>query len=109
LKALRFVYLSVIVVALCGCQTFVKYKFLPHDGVRPAEYAILVDRDISMIASDGIGLVASVYRPKMNSSTLTILDAFPSARLGRTIWPLTVATFGDMRPIADMDDHYIAS
>lgn len=77
MKALRFVYLSVVVVALCGCQTFVNYKFLPRDGVRPAEYTVLVDRDISMITSDGIELVANVYHPKMDGGMPTILVRIP--------------------------------
>lgn len=69
-----------MVPVLCGCQAFVNYKFLPRDGVRPAEYAVLIDRDISMTTSDGVELVASVYRPKMHGRTPTILVRIPVSR-----------------------------
>lgn len=62
---------------LCGCQAFVNYKFLPREGVRPAEYDVVVDRDISMITADEVELVASIYRPKMDSRTPTILVRIP--------------------------------
>lgn len=66
--------------ALCGCQTFVNYKFLPREGVRPAEYAVSVDRDVSIITSDGVELLASVYRPKVDGKTPTILVRIPVSK-----------------------------
>ncbi|MFC7289404.1 CocE/NonD family hydrolase [Herminiimonas glaciei] len=80
MKAFRFTLLFVMTAVLCGCQAFVNYKFLPREGVRPAEYAVSVDRDISIITSDGVELLASVYRPKVDGRTPTILVRIPVSK-----------------------------
>lgn len=56
------------------------YKFLPREGVRPAVYAVFVERDISMTTSDGVELVANVYRPKLDNPAPTILVRIPISR-----------------------------
>src|SRR6185436_6340611 len=61
---------------LGGCQTYISRTILPQ-GERPPEFAVDVERDIAMLTSDGIALVANVYRPKTNSRVPTILVRIP--------------------------------
>lgn len=62
---------------LCACQSFVNYKVLPREGIRPAEYSIQVERDIVMTTADGIDLLANVYHPQTDQPRPTILVRIP--------------------------------
>lgn len=62
---------------LSGCQTIVGALVLPKEGVRPGEYRVHIDRDAVMTTSDGVRLVADVYRPETNEKCPTILVRIP--------------------------------
>lgn len=64
-------------LALGGCQSFIQARYMPHDGIRPEQYAVDVERDQVMTASDGVKLVADVYRPRTNERVPTILVRIP--------------------------------
>ena len=57
--------------------------------IRPAEYAVRIDRGVTMTTSDGVTLVADVYRPVRAGSTPTILVRIP---FSKTIANSLVAT-----------------
>lgn len=59
---------SLIVVAvlglmLAGCQSIVGALVLPKEGIRPSEYRVQTKRDAAITTSDGVHLVANIYRP----------------------------------------------
>ncbi len=65
------------VLALNGCQTLVTRLFLPKDGIRSQEYGVQIDRDVAFRTSDGVNLVADVYRPRADHTMPTILVRIP--------------------------------
>jgi len=73
---LRLLHWLLLASALCGCQPFVNYQFLPREGVRPLEYQVQTEQ-VAMRTSDGVELVANVYRPKIEGKTPTILVRIP--------------------------------
>jgi len=65
-----------------GCQaTLIDWVaarfFLPKEGIRPAAYAVKVEREVAMTTSDGILLAADIYHPKTEAKTPTILVRIP--------------------------------
>jgi putative CocE/NonD family hydrolase len=69
---------SVLLVG--GCQAIASYFVLPRQGIRPAEYAVHVERNVTMTTSDGVRLLAEVYRPVDAPSTPTILVRLPYSK-----------------------------
>ena len=57
--------------------------------IRPAEYAVRIDRGVKMTTSDGVTLVSDVYRPVRAGATPTILVRIP---FSKTIANSLVAT-----------------
>ena len=53
------------------------WVFLPYDGIRPAEYRVCAEHGVAMTTSDGVALVADVYRPCGIEKTATILMRIP--------------------------------
>ena len=41
------------VLLVSGCQTIVSHFVLPRQGIRPAEYAVRVERNVTMTTADG--------------------------------------------------------
>jgi putative CocE/NonD family hydrolase len=50
---------------------------LPREGIRPSEYRVQIQRDVTMKTSDGVALVADVYHPQTDQTTPTILVRIP--------------------------------
>jgi uncharacterized protein len=65
------------VVALAGCRAVVGYFLLPKEGIRDAEYSVAVQQDVTFKTSDGVTLVADIYRPRLSGTTPTILVRIP--------------------------------
>jgi putative CocE/NonD family hydrolase len=53
---------------------------LPRDGIRPAGYAVKAEHHATMLTSDGVALVADIYRPQSNQRLPTILVRIPFSR-----------------------------
>ena len=53
------------------------------EGIRPAEYAVAIERNVTMTTSDAVALVADIHRPKMNGAAPTILVRIPFSRTFR--------------------------
>jgi putative CocE/NonD family hydrolase len=68
------------VLLLTGCQSIVAHVVLPRHDVRPAEYAVHIDRDVPMTTSDGVRLVSDVYHPVTNQPRPTILVRLPYSK-----------------------------
>lgn len=62
---------------LSGCQSIVGAFMLPKEGVRNSQYRVQIDRDAVMTTSDGVNLVANVYRPEVTVKSPTILVRIP--------------------------------
>ena len=67
-------------VLLSGCQSIVGSLVLPEEGIRAGEYPVLRDEDVVMTTSDGIKLVANIYRPDTPKKSPTILVRIPFAQ-----------------------------
>ena len=63
-----------------GCEAIVRHFVLPRQGIRPAEFAVSVERDVSMTTSDGVRLLADVYRPVVGPDVPTILVRLPYSK-----------------------------
>ena len=63
-----------------GCQTIVSHFVLPRQGIRPAEYAVGVERNVTMTTADGVRLLSDVYRPVDAPSAPTILVRLPYSK-----------------------------
>src|SRR5262249_6343013 len=74
-----FLRLSILFMALGlgGCDVFVAYCILPREGIRPAQYAVEIERNVAMTTSDRITLVADIYRPKKSGANPTIMVRIP--------------------------------
>lgn len=66
-----------LTASLSGCQTIVGALVLPKEGVRTAEYPVLPTETAHMTTSDGVTLVAQVYRPSIAVKVPTILVRIP--------------------------------
>ncbi|MGH8514669.1 MAG: hypothetical protein ACREV8_12160, partial [Gammaproteobacteria bacterium] len=60
----QFGPIVIVGLLLAGCQSVVGALVLPKEGVRESEYRVQIDRDAVMTTSDGVRLVADVYRPE---------------------------------------------
>ena len=84
----------IAVLALGGCDALIARFILPSEGIRPAEYAVAVERNVTMTTSDAVALVADIHRPKMNGAAPTILvphpvqPHLPEQSFGRRRWPV---------------------
>ncbi len=68
---------AVLAVASAGCTTVVGQFFLPKEGVREAGYAVERQKGVAFDTSDGIALVADLYRPRTQEKRPTILVRIP--------------------------------
>ena len=68
------------VLLVSGCQTIVSHFVLPRQGIRPADYAVRVERNVTMTTADGVRLLADVYRPVAAPSAPTILVRLPYSK-----------------------------
>ncbi len=62
---------------LASCQSIVGSLILPKEDIRDGEYRVLQDQDAVMTTSDGVKLVANVYRPDTPEKSPTILVRIP--------------------------------
>jgi uncharacterized protein len=69
--------MAVATLALNGCQLLVSRAILPRDGVRKPEFAVRIERGVSLTASDGVILVADIYKPDSKEPAPTILLRIP--------------------------------
>lgn len=69
--------MSLLGLLLSGCQSIVSALVLPKEGIRPSEYAVKTNHDVEMITSDGVKLVANLYRPETTKKSPTILVRIP--------------------------------
>ncbi|MBI3546387.1 MAG: CocE/NonD family hydrolase [Gammaproteobacteria bacterium] len=69
--------LSLMFVFFNGCQTYIAHSILPHEGIRPAQYDVWIERDVTMTTSDNVRLVANIYHPQGEQKTPTILVRIP--------------------------------
>ncbi len=69
----QFGPIVIVGLLLAGCQSVVGALVLPKEGVRESEYRVQIDRDAVMTTSDGVRLVADVYRPETTEKSPTIL------------------------------------
>lgn len=65
---------------LVGCQSIVAHVVLPRHDVRPAGYAVHIERNVPMTTSDGARLLAVVYHPVTNQRRPTILVRMPYSK-----------------------------
>ncbi|MGH8580870.1 MAG: CocE/NonD family hydrolase [Gammaproteobacteria bacterium] len=75
-----FAPVAIFSVLLSSCQSIVGTLVLPKEGIRNSEYRVLRDRDAVMITSDGVNLVANIYRPETTEKSPTILVRIPFTR-----------------------------
>ena len=71
------VALALLGALLSGCQSIVGSLVLPKEGIRAGEYRVLRDQDAVMTTSDGVNLVANIYRPDTPEKSPTILVRIP--------------------------------
>jgi putative CocE/NonD family hydrolase len=64
-------------LAASGCTLVVGHFVLPKDGVREAHYAVDRQKNVGFKTSDGVALVADIYRPRTTDKTPTILVRVP--------------------------------
>jgi X-Pro dipeptidyl-peptidase-like protein len=81
----RAVQSVVSLLAILGIAGFVGYQLAPTLlarvlGSRPAEYAVRIDRRVPMTTSDGVALLADIYRPVRAGATPTILVRIPFSK-----------------------------
>jgi uncharacterized protein len=70
-------------MGLTGCQILVARTVLPRAGIRPSEYRVRIERDVTMKTSDSVALVADVYHPRTDQTTPTILVRIPFTKTFR--------------------------
>jgi putative CocE/NonD family hydrolase len=82
-----------------GASAWVAYQLAPTLlaralGARRAEYAVRIDRGVTMITSDGVALAADVYHPLRARSTPTILLRVPfSKTIGNSLFSRVLGRF----------------
>ena len=64
-------------LAMGGCQLIVSRSILPNENVRKADYAVRIERSVALTASDGVLLVADLYKPDTEDPAPTILLRVP--------------------------------
>jgi putative CocE/NonD family hydrolase len=68
---------AALALASTGCTIVVADFFLPKEGVREAVYPVERQKSVGFETSDGVSLVADVYRPRTTGKTPTILVRIP--------------------------------
>ena len=63
-------------IAISGCRLVVSHAILPVDQ-RGADYAVRIERSVPLTASDGVVLVADLYKPDTPNPAPTILLRVP--------------------------------
>lgn len=58
-------------------DAFISNLFLPREGIRPATHKVRIEHDVAFTTSDGVQLVADVYRPVTENRVPTILVRIP--------------------------------
>jgi len=76
----RLLAVGSALLGMSGCQTLISSLILPREGIRESQYSVRVERDLAMRTSDGIALVADLYRPQTDEKTPTILVRIPFTR-----------------------------
>jgi uncharacterized protein len=76
----RLIAVLLASLSLGGCDAVVGYFMLPREGIRPAQYAVAIERGVTMTTSDGVTLAADVHRPKTKEQGPTILVRIPFSR-----------------------------
>lgn len=71
---------GLIVLAVSTYDTVVGWFILPGDNIRPSQYAVRIERDVTMKTSDGVSLVSDIYRPQVSDATPTILVRIPFSK-----------------------------
>jgi uncharacterized protein len=72
----RIAAVAFVLACLAGCQSIIARFILPHEGIREPQYAVRVER-ASFVTSDGVPLVADIYRPETPEPSPTILVRIP--------------------------------
>lgn len=83
-RALGVILVMQLVWSGLSCQTVAGRVFLPRKGLRPPEHRVTANRDVSVTMSDGVELVANVYRPVGVEKTPAILMRVPFSRSYKT-------------------------
>lgn len=73
----NWLLLTSSIVVLIGCQAVIEHLYFPTDNVRPANYTVTIDRDVSLLTRDRVRLVADVYHPVTNTDLPTIMVRIP--------------------------------
>jgi uncharacterized protein len=68
---------TTLLFAMSGCQLIVSRSILPVENVRKADYAVRIERSVPLVASDGVLLVADLYKPDTKNPAPTILLRVP--------------------------------
>jgi uncharacterized protein len=63
-----------------GCATVAGHFVLPRDGVRAADHSIEVEEAVGFTTSDGVLLMANVFRPRSAAKVPTILVRIPFSK-----------------------------
>jgi uncharacterized protein len=66
-----------VALAAGGCDMLIAHFMLPREGIRPAQFGVAVERDLAMTTSDGVTLVADIYRPRKDGPSPTIMVRIP--------------------------------
>ncbi|MES2354963.1 MAG: CocE/NonD family hydrolase [Pseudomonadota bacterium] len=69
--------LVVMMVLASGCELWVSRFVLPNDNVRVSQYKVDIERGVAFQTTDGVTLVADIYRSHMSESAPTILVRIP--------------------------------
>lgn len=83
----------------CGVVLWAGYQLSPTIlgamlGARRPGYAVRIDRGVAMTTSDGVMLLADVYRPLRTTTTPTILVRIPFSRtLGNSLTATVIGRF----------------
>jgi putative CocE/NonD family hydrolase len=73
----KWVTLAWLASCLAGCQGVIERLYFPTENVRRAEYAVMIDRDVSLQTRDRVPLVADVYHPVTQTHVPTIMVRIP--------------------------------
>jgi putative CocE/NonD family hydrolase len=81
MSAPRSIFLKLVIaaagVAMAGCQWIAARAILPREDVRKADYQARIERNIPLTTSDGVVLVADLYKPDTSQPAPTILLRVP--------------------------------
>jgi len=81
----RLMQLAIWVIVAAGVSTWIAYQLAPTVlavtlHARRADHAVRIDRGVAMTTSDGVRLVADVYRPLRETRTPTLLVRIPFSK-----------------------------